>query len=527
MFDGTFAACSGGKGKPTVAKPRKIEEVSDEQVIIWKNQYGEVIKASGAKSSTIGMDKLRKAQNPGQFCRMFAANENTVDFHVKLLSLQDFFNERVTEAPPLTAHAEAEKDDVEWKVSEADAKAYMDFCITLVEQEVRHLVDAGELNDEVAERLAYDSIREFATHFTGKLIHSSANDAFCYTSERRSRLPHVSSRTLIAAGLPLSLDYKKLDNNGVFQRVLRVIQGDPLADDLPGNLKESIKKGAECALLEPLFTDKVDHRLRQILLPKPDDTYLAVSPLAAGGWSERFRQSVLSMESEEKEELSDDGLLDDEPSGEKRQVATKNNFVRRFQRLTFPIGGANPRNTTLFSGAIIQTAYWFDAPGKSTRENMEAWRFLYHTPKLRISETMKAEMVKQISDGMGELRKSAAQLSVKIQSGGALRKWVIEGHERFVSLSQQIQEFTVKDNDKEDRDIDSALLQEKRGGDLDDLDYAILNGAFGSAYRDTMNKKMVSFLFAQLRDKSSGAPFLGEIDRQRIASAIRNILEVC
>lgn len=154
--------------------------------------------------------------------------------------------------------------------------------------------------------------------------------------------------------------------------------------------------------------------------------------------------------------------------------------------------------------------------------------FMSRDHQKNIEKQVKAFQKKPGDDdgGKGVLTDSVSLLAVRFQSAGSLRQWVTEQHEKIKGLAELLQGATFTEDGKAS-EIDAALLTQKRQQPPDDLDHALLNGRFGTAYRKALTEKMVKFLFARLQDKKTGASTLWEIDRHRLTAAIAGILEDC
>ncbi|ATE59492.1 hypothetical protein [Thauera sinica] len=137
------------------------------------------------------------------------------------------------------------------------------------------------------------------------------------------RLPYVAARTLLGAGETPALDY--VANAGktatAVKQLEQLREGRAAAspDDarrLLDTLAEATANGCE------IGTDKVSLRARQLLLPRPDGGYVAVTPLGAGGVSLRLREAVRAHNERQRETP----------------------LLQRIPVAVFGLGGANPQN---------------------------------------------------------------------------------------------------------------------------------------------------------------------------------------
>ena len=142
------------------------------------------------------------------------------------------------------------------------------------------------------------------------------------------KLPYVSARTLLAAGEIPDLDYTA--NSGKIAtavKQLRQLQGGKStapADEarhLLAKLAESTLRGCE------IGTERVSLRARQLLLPRTDGSYVAVTPLCAGGVSRSIRSAIRA----HNDTLRTPGETD---ISKQQRIATA----------VFGLGGANPQN---------------------------------------------------------------------------------------------------------------------------------------------------------------------------------------
>ncbi len=142
------------------------------------------------------------------------------------------------------------------------------------------------------------------------------------------RLPYVSARTLLAVGETPDLDYTA--NSGKIAtavKQLRQLQDGKStapADEarhLLAKLAERTQRGCE------IGTERVSLRARQLLLPRPDGSYVAVTPLCAGGVSRSIRSAIRA----HNDSLRSPGETD-------------TSKLQRIATAVFGLGGANPQN---------------------------------------------------------------------------------------------------------------------------------------------------------------------------------------
>jgi len=438
-------------------------------------------KSGQKRTVPVPTEKLRAARDERAFCALCAANVPELDAVVKLYGLQDAFAQH---APPPP------------QGDELAAQAYLDTCKAWA---------ALTLQSIPAERMrqtARNAVLAFGAHFSGKLVNSNAQQAFRLATARATAQPHVSSRSLLAAKIELPLDQSKLDNSGVYQRIVKILEGDPLMEGaaVPAEHIEAIRAGAEEAIREAAARriPSVDHRLRQVLLPTEGE-YIAVTPLPAAGlallWHKR---------------------LDAYPKPAK---------WRKPDKVSMPVGGAIVRNTTRLPANVIQEQLVFRTPQRNEQSRV-LWRFVYRTWQPRLLRESAQAAIASIhnfseSDVFGD---SASVAAAKAQASGALRLLVVDCHRQANQLAQDIAEATFIEAGTEVQ-IDEPLLRRNRTGEITALDLAILHQSFGADYRHAMASTIVRALRTVASRSDGTDPLMGESDRERVIRAIETILE--
>lgn len=483
-------------------------------------------KSGQARTTPVPDDKLKKALGPDSFCAICAANAPEIDFSLKLFSLQSWFAEH---APP----APSPSDDVA-------ARAYLEDCIGSLSSEVARRMESGEIDSAL---IASESVLDCGTHFSGKLIHSDAKGAALFAPSAPTAQPHVSSRSLATCGIRLPLDQSKLDNNGVYQRVVKILNRDAIVEQakVPSIAIKAIEAGAAQAIQQAgkRRAPVVDHRLRQILLPSGGD-YLAVSPLAAGGWCVLADQAASTVEMaqflQEQERVQDgepppatktprkkgpkpkETVPGDAPPASKRPR-------RLFERLGFPVGGAIVRNTSLHPARAVQNPLYFGIPQRQI-DLRRAWSFVSVPVRLWITRSEVNQFLVQHEklQKYGAIGQSSSLAAVEAQSSGALAAMVYRLHREMMELSALVAESEYPDGDARVA-IDETLLRAKRKQPPEALDLCIVRGSFGAAYRAAMAQTVASALARQAVDQKTKVPLLGAVDRERISRAVESLLE--
>lgn len=493
-------------------------------------------------------DDNKKIASETDFCRMCITKERRADFLLKLFSLQEDFRswmDQHPEAPPAPDDKEA-------------AQVYLDKKLAWIRAR------ANAIPPEQARSLALETMREFGAHFTGKLIHSSAVGASMLATERLSNQPHISSRRLRQAGIVLPLDQSQLDNSGVYQRILWVLDNDPIveASGLDSTVTAAIRQGIVDAARQPAARSPyVDHRLRQVLLPDGNG-YIAASPLASAGLSILLHQAVEVIEEAATAEDPEDETKSHKPrrgrprqdktaEGEDAVAATemagsepaiigvreaapdtlKKPPRRLFKRVALPFGGGIPRNATLH-GREVQESFCFPVP-QYHKESIAAWRFVFQPWRPWIIPSHAKAVAAQVAviEKSSAFQDSASLASVDIQAarGGAMGRLARACHEQAVELAQNLPDATFHATDNgEDLPIDEDLLRQRRpkGREPSPIDLAIVNQRFGAEYREAMAEVIVESIRRLTVDPKTQADALsGMAARQRAQRAIEKVLE--
>lgn len=142
------------------------------------------------------------------------------------------------------------------------------------------------------------------------------------------KLPYVAARTLLAAGEIPDLDYTA--NAGkiatVVKQLRQVQEGKSTAPaDEARHLLARLADGAQRG--NEIGTDRVSLRARQLLLPRPDGSYVAITPLSASGVSRSIRLATRA----HNETL-------------RAHTDTDTRKLQRISTAVFGLGGANPQN---------------------------------------------------------------------------------------------------------------------------------------------------------------------------------------
>lgn len=447
-------------------------------------------KGGARRTVTLKDDHLIKAKSDREFCAVCAKNIHENDFLIKLFSLRDRLAQEAPEAP-------ASGEDA--------AKTYLEQCASMLRKW------ANEVDLADAAKIAEGSVAEFATQFSGKLIHPSAEDCAIVGDRYETSLAHISSRSMRKAGHEMFLDQSKNDNSGRYQRVCRIVADDPIAkesglsDEVINAMKAGAMKGLENA--NSRVIKKVDHRLRQLLIPSGDG-YISISPVAAGGLNAVIGKRVSEWESSQTPQEG------------------KEKTVKRLKRIDFRIGGAKQHNVTMHYGdpdfAFAHPLY-FSAPQRSV-DVRDVWSFVHRKWRPRMSRSD----VKAVGDQLAKLQKdsrfadSSSISAISAQARGSLEKLARNCDKQAKGIAEKMAMTLFQDLGQE-VPIDKSLIEAKRGEALGPLDQCIVDQNFGAEYRESLARAITSVLHAKLHaiDRNE---LNAEVDRARISGAIEKIL---
>ena len=459
-------------------------------------------KGGASRNVPISEDKLKTVEDEQGFILACVTNEPRIDFYLKLLGLQEVFS---TSLPLPHAGLDAE----------VYAQEYIDKCLGTVKEL------ASQVNLEQFQDAVRDKVIDCGTHFSGKMINSDAADAFAVCAGGYHGQPHVSSRTIIAGGYSVPLDQAKLDNTGLYQRIIKVLEKDPIIQEaeVDGAILDTVEAGAKAAFASHggKQTPVVDHRLRQILLPSGEH-YIAVSPLASGGICVLFDRAIANIEQVTTDAVEQEANSTEEDDDSKKPVASR----RLYTRLNFPVGGAIVRNVSIHPKGVIQRPIFFDVPIRHP-DRRAAWAFVYKPLRLFINRDQIDSFLRYIEGLPDSIRKSSAATAIKVECAGPIREIAIGQHQQVMELAVHIQEIEFRDGD-EKRPIDEALLSEKRANPPTSLDLAVVHGHFDQSYAKNLAETIAMRLYASVLIGKEKRP-MHQTDRDRITVAAKKILE--
>lgn len=205
-------------------------------------------------------------------------------------------------------------------------------------------------------------------HFRSKTVNSNAKLAGIRLSlDDALDAPYVSVRTLIARRIAIPLDYGPggaaiLGTYNQLSEILRDAPSTSRASTEERAAVEEIMKVVHSSAFS-MGTEYVDHRLRQILIPKigAEGGYVSMTPMTAGGLCELLFEKDKGLVSRHnaafEEEAKRAGKSGDGEEGENAPRLK----MRKLRQAQFGIGGSNPHNA---SGLVrvMQHPLFVDAP---------------------------------------------------------------------------------------------------------------------------------------------------------------------
>ena len=455
------------------------------------NSFGPLLAQckSGPKYNVpVPTKDLETARSEFEFCARCAANFPDVALYLVPFGLTDWFM------------ANAPKEPIKGDL--AAAVAYLDKALVLLRAQVSN-IGTKEIN-----AIVHASVTKYAGQFNGKLIHTSVEDTALFAPKKNTTQPHLSSRLLHIKGIQLPLDQKQCDLTGCFQRLTKIVENDALVakSGFPLPLQKTIQQAFDKAIsdLQTQEPARVDHRLRQILMPTGTD-YVALSPLATGSigvllYDAKMNQTVPSEEPE-----------DDAPR-------------KYLQTIGFMVGGANPRNASAhWTHRSLQNPLYFKAPQKD-RNLHSVWSFIYRSWQPWVSKSMLHLLGEQLRTMSSSLDNSSTLTAVSIQETKTLFSLVMSCHEQAQDLSERLSIQTI-DADGEERPIDVDLVSNFRGRPLSELDICLIEQRTGVDYQRAMSACLVETLWRLLDKTPNYAGTLSaQSNRQRLEKAIFNSL---
>lgn len=184
-------------------------------------------------------------------------------------------------------------------------------------------------------------------HFSGKTVNSNVPACGVRIDQDRGLdVPLVGVRTLLADGVSMPLDYtQNAGKTATVVKQMRLADSGEVPETVPEDQIQAIRRIVAEATMSAYEegVEVVSPRLRQVLLPKEDGQYVAVTPLGSGGLSALLNKKLAAIPEHRK----------------------------KFRHALLGIGGSNPQNV----GSLVRemrNPLLFSAP----RENLLARQVL-------------------------------------------------------------------------------------------------------------------------------------------------------
>lgn len=185
-------------------------------------------------------------------------------------------------------------------------------------------------------------------HFSGKTVNSNVPACGVRVGgDGGLDLPLVGVRTLLADGIAAPLDYtQNAGKTATLVKQMRLADSGEASETVPADQLADIRRVVAEATVSAYEegTDWVSPRLRQLLLPRDQGEYVAVTPLGCGGLSALLNQKLAALPERK----------------------------RQFRHALLGIGGSNPQNV----GALVREEMRNPLLFSSPRENPLARRVL-------------------------------------------------------------------------------------------------------------------------------------------------------
>ena len=205
-------------------------------------------------------------------------------------------------------------------------------------------------------------------HFSSKTVNSNAALAGVrLASDDALDAPYVSARTLMARGVSLSLDYGKggAAVAGICKQVNAVVRGYPFAEAASSEERLAIEDAmtGACSSAFSVGVEHVDHRLRQILIPKEgaEGGYVSMTPMTAGGICELLFEKDNGLVPRHNAACEEEGKRIGKPENGEDAGNAPRMKMRKLRQAQFGIGGSNPQNVGGLV-RVMQRPLFVDAP---------------------------------------------------------------------------------------------------------------------------------------------------------------------
>ncbi|MFN4328771.1 MAG: hypothetical protein ACK4FF_07840 [Limnobacter sp.] len=479
------------------------------QLLLQNSHYGllaDLCKSGPKRNIKLKVDDLLCAADTRHACAIIVANRPEISFGLTLFGLYDSFVEAMPGEPV-----------------EGDEKSAQSY-IECAERFATQLIAAIEPKD--AKALASRKTREFATHFSAKLIHSSAKGS-SFAANKPTALPHLSARSLAASSINIPLDQKKNDSQGVYQRLVKIMSEDPMVvqagipSAILNAIQEGIAEGIEHARLNE--DSSVDHRLKQILVPS-GDSYIALSPMGSAGISVVVGDAAETLYQQWRT------FHEAKPSTPQAQPQTEKEaapVLFKPNKLKFEIGGANPRNATIhWTHQAFQRPLYFNVPMRRKAVST-AYHFVYrgHWKPSIDSNLIKGFFAQLASmESSAALHDSVSMKAVEVLATGQLAQIARSSYTQAKAFSAALEQGLIEVDGVEE-EINKDLLNRLRpkANDIPALDLFLVNGNFGQEFMSALADTITSILNRAALRLNSGFP-MSTVERERTTAAILKTL---
>jgi hypothetical protein len=249
-----------------------------------------------------------------------------------------------------------------------------------------------EVYHEVAKKLVHHSFKTVNSNITAGGVRLGPEAAL--------PLPYVSARTLLAHGIELDLDY--IANAGKTAKVVKQIRAVRRALPMAAQASDTERAAITAAMTlarsgVEIGTDRVDLRMRQILVPCAD-SYVVLTPLTASGLGSVLFDKALGLVTQHNADyaaeikaskgatadtdaaVASSPLIEDgtQPHGSARDSASVTRRLvhkRRIRRAYLGVGGSNPQNVGALVRALQRPLF---VPGPVGQQGPRAAFALYH-----------------------------------------------------------------------------------------------------------------------------------------------------
>lgn len=249
----------------------------------------------------------------------------------------------------------------------------------------------------------YQKTAEALVHHSFKSINSNVPAGGVRLSSRWGvDLPYVGVRPLLARGISLDLDYTA--NSGktakVVKQIRAVARGGALASKAPPAQANVIR----CALSKAstsdfsVGTESVDARMRQVLLPRDDGSYVAYTPVTASGLCSLLFDRESGLVPTHNAKVAEEAKAVPHGGDGARQIPR----WRRIARAQLGIGGSNPQNVGSLVRAMQRPLF---VPGPGGNHSLRtAFRIYYRGIELPLPRHLVIEyrnLRSALHDGSG------------------------------------------------------------------------------------------------------------------------------